>query len=235
MTSKKKPAPLLGRLRQRFLDSVRGIPATVVASAAGAAGAAIITLGVPSAFTGVMAATQKEKLVAVFSEPVDEANTASSCGSGGSLAVPASLGQPRQPDTRPHEKQVEFWTRAKRGHVVDATVEDETGVGHGAISGFEKSRNTLADFDSISASFDGELVGRGTYELERHYVNGTVDSWWRGWHTFYDCHHDVMLTVPIVVGPLNLRMEMEFDKWLDTASWIDASPAKTAPQRTAAK
>lgn len=235
MTSKKKPAPLLGRLRQRFLDSVRGIPATVVAGAAGAAGAAIITLGVPSAITGVLAAMQKEKLVAVFSEPVDEASAAKSCGSGGAPALPASLGRSRQGDTRPHEKQVEFWTRAKSGRIVDATVEDETGVGHGTISGFEKSRNTMVDFDSISASFDGEIVGRGTYALERHYVNGAAAPWWRGWHTFYDCHHNVMLTVPIVVGPAKLRKDMESDGWLDTASWIEASPAETAPQRTAAK
>jgi len=234
MTSKKKPASLLGRFRQRLLDSVGGIPATVIASAAGAAGAAIVTLGVPTLITGVLAATQKEKLVAVFSEPVDEASAANSCG-GGALALPASLSQPRQVDARPHEKQVEFWTRAKPGRILDATVEDETGVGHGTISGFEKSRNTMADFDSISASFDGEIVGRGTYELERHYVNGTAEPWWRGWHTFYDCHHNVMLTVPIVVGPLELRKDMEADGWLDTASWIEASPAKATPQRTAAK
>ncbi len=183
----------------------------------------------------MLAATQKEKLVAVFSEPVGEASAAKSCGSGGALALPASLSQPRQIDTRPHEKQVEFWTRAKPGRVVNATVEDETGVGHGKISGFEKSRNTMADFDSISASFDGEIVGRGTYELQRHYVNGTAEPWWRGWHTFYDCHHNVMLTVPIVVGPEKLRKEMEADAWLGAASWIEASPVKTAPQRTAAK
>jgi hypothetical protein len=47
--------------------------------------------------------------------------------------------------------------------------------------------------------------------------------------------HKVMLTVPIVVGPLKLRKEMEADRWLDTTSWIEASPAKTTLQRTAAK
>jgi hypothetical protein len=44
-----------------------------------------------------------------------------------------------------------------------------------------------------------------------------------------------MLTIPIVVGPLKLRKEMEADRWLDTTSWIEASPAKTTLQRTAAK
>jgi DNA polymerase-4 len=38
----------------------------------------------------------------------------SSCG-GGKLTLPVALGQLRQPDPRPHEKQVEFWTRSKSG------------------------------------------------------------------------------------------------------------------------
>jgi hypothetical protein len=233
MTSK-KPVSLFKRFKTRFLDAVRSVPATVVAGAAGAAGAAMITLGIPAAISGVVAATQNEELVAVFSEPVDEASAGNSCG-GGAIALPAARGPLRQADPRPHEKQIEFWTRSKSGHAIVATVRDEAGVGHGEVSGFEKARNTMADFDSISASFDGAVVGRGTYELERHYTNGAADPWWRGRHTFYDCHHNVMLTVPIVLGPLALRKQMEEDQWLDTTSWIEISPTKTTLQRTAAK
>jgi len=186
------------------------------------------------AITGVMAATQKEELVAMFSEPADEASAANSCG-GGKLTLPVALGQLRQPDPRPHEKQVEFWTRSKSGHTVVASVRDETGVGHGEIYGFEKPRNTMADFDTISASFDGSVVGRGTYVLERHYTNGAADPWWRGRHTFYDCHHNVMLTCPIVLGPPALRKQMEADQWLDTTCWVETSPTRTTMQRTASK
>src|SRR5260221_11577246 len=136
MTSKKKSVSLFQRCRKRFLDTVGSVPSTVLAGAAGAAGAAIITLGIPAAVTGVMAATQKEELVAVFSEPADEASAANSCG-GGNLALAGGLGQLRQTHPRPHEKQGQIWTRTKAGHHRVATVDDESRVDPGADYGVQ--------------------------------------------------------------------------------------------------
>lgn len=234
MNPDQKRASWLRHGYARFISALGHGPATAVAAAASAAGTAIITLGVPFATEMVANMKQPQELVAVFSEPVNDATASNSCGAGAQV-LPTSAGQSRLIDTRPHEKQTEFWNRSKLGRIVSATVQDESGVGHGRIFGFEKSRSTMANFDSMSASFDGDVVGRGTYNLERHYASGAADPWWHGHHTFYDCHAGVMVTVPIVVGPKDLRKQMEADAWLNTDSWIEVSPATPVVQRTASK
>jgi hypothetical protein len=193
---------LFYRLRARVTKQL-------VLGAAGAAGAAIVTVGVPVAWSH---AFNRQEFVGVFAWPTDNAAHASD-------TVTCEASSTRNVALMPTHLETESWVAVTSGTRLSAHVMSEDATGHEDVEGFDIRRDGATAVDTITAAYKGASIGRGNYYLEREYdgvgSNHLAQQWWRGYQVSYDCRHQVNIKCPYVLGKKEDNTDMRNDPWLN--------------------
>jgi hypothetical protein len=165
-----------------------------------------------------------EKLIGVYSEPAfpSEASPDQKCH----LQRVASL-YLDQPIPVDREPAYEIWRNVQISHGnFDATLTDkDEKEDYGAVRGYQKLKGPTEPMDTLLVSYNGHESGRGVYYLERSTSQKKLNvTWWQGEQISYDCHRQIAVHCPYVLGHESELGAMRVDEWLHKPCWLTTVP-----------
>jgi hypothetical protein len=109
---------------------------------------------------------------------------------------------------------------------------------YGAVRGYQKLKGVNEPMDTLTVSYNGHEAGRGNYYLERYYSGASPKvTWWQGEQISYDCHRQIAIYCPYLLGPESAQKEMADDPGLKNPCVIANLPTSEVqmPFKTAAR